>query len=200
MTIKRKTGQVPAGAIDTAEKTSAVKKKPRTILTWREERFVRAYCQNKGNQSNAAIAAGYSLTSAGVTGCKLIKKAHVQVAIQIERARVQGDCGFDLLLAVRILYAQATTGLADFVQVRANPMKVESYKNLGDKEFALESVKESWTEHGRTTEIKTVSAADRRAAINDLIQLLGLNKGSGEDDRGSRVAELLESVGKLLGR
>ena len=46
-------------------------------MTLRQERFAKEYVKNGGNIQQAALAAGYSKTSAAVTGTKMLKNAKV---------------------------------------------------------------------------------------------------------------------------
>lgn len=51
----------------------------------RRKLFIEAYLTNGGNASQAAIAAGYSPHTAGVTGSRLLK--HAEVSAQLEQRR-----------------------------------------------------------------------------------------------------------------
>lgn len=51
----------------------------------RRKLFIEAYLTNGGNASQAAIAAGYSPHTAGVTGSRLLK--HVEVLAQLQQRR-----------------------------------------------------------------------------------------------------------------
>lgn len=55
-------------------------------LSRKHELFVAEYLVST-NATKAAIAAGYAQNSAAVTGCKLLRKANIQAAIEAEKAK-----------------------------------------------------------------------------------------------------------------
>lgn len=72
------------------------KSKSADSLNAKELIFVKEY-QKHGNSSKAAIAAGYAKNSAGVTGCRMLKKAKIANAIskdkkeRCERLEIETD-------------------------------------------------------------------------------------------------------------
>lgn len=162
-------------------------------LTWREERFVEHYVENGGNGTKAYIAAGYSRIGANANASRLIARDIIREAIDHERDRLRTAHSFTRDKAIRILIAMATATVDDFADVLADPDSRESYRGLGDKRYALTSA-ECSLKFGNS-----VKLVDRRAALNDLWEKLGLDKDSSEDDRVSFL-ERFANLGSRLGR
>lgn len=161
----------------TAQATAANQERP---YSWQELRFISEYVEH-GNATLAYLAAypEAKRTSAGVSGTRWLKKARINKGVEAERSRLSQLFKFDREKAIKILLGMATARASDFCRVLKDPEALESYKHLEEKEYAIEATKKSWK---NGNEVKLISGAERRAAINDLWDKLGLGKtGSAKD-------------------
>lgn len=165
-------------------------------LTWREERFVDYYIRNGGNASAAYREAhpGVSTLTSQTEGPKLLGKPRVSDAISLERDRLKNIGRVAREEMIRVLVAMALTTPDEVSPALRTPSQQDAYTGLGDKRYALHVQK---TPEGYFASTPTNS--ERRAAINDLWEKLGLDKDTGEDDRISFL-ERFASMGKRLGR
>lgn len=185
---KRSTGQVPAGGqpLDNPEETP---------LSYKEERFVEFYLQNGHNATRAYLEAyrtGYG--TANVEGPRLLVRPRIAAAIEAERERLRNIGKFSREQAIQILLAIATTTPDRVTSALRAPSQENSYVGLGDARYAIHVQK---TPEGYVA--STPSLGERRAAINDLWEKLGLDKNASESDRVSFL-ERLASMGQRLGR
>ncbi len=200
MSKKRKRGQVPASSVPPAPVAEPNENEPEDKpLTYEEERFVEYYVLKGGNATLAAKEAGYSPVSASVLGCRLLNKVHIQKAIEVERDAQRALLNIEKEDLLKKLAGMACASLDDFSEVFDDPSKKENYRQLGFKRFALSSAKKRVTrnEDGSETtfsEITLISAGERRAAINDLWEKCGFNKGPDSGDRPNPVGSVLERL------
>lgn len=168
---------------------------PTRQLTFQEEEFVRAYVDSRGNGAFAARQARYSMSSARFVARDLLTRAHILEAIEIQKEEVKAIHGFNREQAINIIHGIATAKLSDFDAVFRDPGNQKSYADLGYKIHAIDSVKES--QKDGSIEVKIASASERRAAVNDLWEKLGLGEESGGEDRGSFLDRFLGLSGRL---
>lgn len=185
MAKRKLTGQVSAVA----------ESKPRK-LTWREERFIEKYIK-LGNGTQAALDAGYSAASARSIAAQNLTKRHIIEAVEVHREQMRRIAQFSREEAIAILVGMATARLSDFAPVLRNPEKRSNYVGLGVKEYALESAKKSFK---NGNEIRIVSPSERRAAINDLLKMLGLDKSQDSGSWLDGLDEVFGAIGKIKGR
>lgn len=178
---RKKTGQAPATQAETPSR-----------LSWNEERFVEAFVRT-GCATTAAIESGYGHARARQTGYELRTKSYIKEAIERQQERDRAVLNFRREDALKILIAMVTATLDDFADVLENPEARDSYLGLGDKRYAIKSAKKS-AKFGN--EIQLV---DRKAALDDLWEKLGLDKDTGEDDRQSFLGRFAD-LGQRLGR
>ena len=174
-------------------------------LTWKEERFVEAYVET-GNGAGSVRAARYTTIGAAARNiaCELLAKPHIRAAVEAKKQEYRDMLSFDRNKALRMLAGMAGASLDDFCQVFDDPADPENYCGLGYKRFAIESAKKTTIrqEDGsekETNEIRIISPGERRAAINDLWDKLGLDKGASERDRLTFLERFAE-LGAKLGR
>lgn len=184
---KTTTGRVPA----VSQATEAPKK-----LTYTQERFIDAYIDNGGNATRAYLAArpGVTIRTAAVEGSKYLMNPEILAAIEEERARLKNIVNFSRERAIQILAAMALTTPDRVTTAMRTPYKKSAYAGLGDARYALHVQK---TPEGYNA--STPSHSERRAAINDLWEKLGLDKDASETDRVSFL-ERLAGLGQKLGR
>lgn len=178
------------------DQASASQSPEKKELTWREERFIDYYLKNGGNASAAYREAnpGVTVMTSQTEGSKLLRKPWIFDAIEAERTRLKNLAKFDREDALRLLVALATTTPDEVSTILRSPNQQDSYRGLGDKRFAVHVQK---TPEGYFA--ATPSISERRAAINDLWEKLGLDKDAGESDRESFL-ERFAQLGSRLGR
>lgn len=170
-------------------------------LTWIQSRFIEAYISNGENITQAYLTAspGCTVNTADREGRRLLGNPRIKGAIDGERARLQKLLNFKREDALRILVGQVTARLSDFSEVFKDSGDKESYALLQEKEYALESVKQTYnTEtNTETNELKIISNSERRAALNDLWDKLGLGQGASKGnwfDGLERLADVIREV------
>lgn len=165
-------------------------------LTYREERFIDYYLKNGGNASAAYREAnpGVTVLTSHTEGSKLLRKPCIQVALEAERERLRSFARVTREDVIRMLVTIATTTPDEVARALRSPSQQDSYVGLGDKRYALTVQK---TPDGYFASTPTVS--ERRAALNDLWEKLGLGKDAGEGDRQSFL-ERFAQLGARLGR
>lgn len=161
-------------------------------LDWYETRFVENYITNGGNATQAYIAAGFSRKGANSNASRLLAQTRIQDAIKIDRERHQSLLNFKREDALKILIGIATASLDDFAAVSDDLTDRENYKSLGYKRFALQSAE-------NTKEGVRIKLHDKREALNDLWEKLGLGEGTGSGnwfDGFEQLAELVRGTAK----
>ncbi len=88
-------------------------------MTLRQERFAKEYVKNGGNIQQAALAAGYSKTSAAVTGTKMLKNAKVLAYIGKLQEEIEDINGRDII------------SLAEIQKIRAGIARGEIKDDIG---------------------------------------------------------------------
>jgi phage terminase small subunit len=159
-------------------------------LTWQEERFVEAYIENRGNGTQAGLAAGYGRGGVRQQAAIMLTRPHIVNAIALEQERLRETLRFDREKALKILIGRATASLDDFTAVMLNHTNRESYNGLGCKRFAIKKVKQ--TEHGVEFEL-----FDGMAALNELWEKLGLGKESSASDWSDGLESVLKTIERL---
>lgn len=147
---------------------------PAGELNWQQARFVENYISNGGNASQAYIAAGFSRKGADANSSRMLQHETIKNAIKQERERLQILLNFKREDHVRILHGMATATIDDFAPVADNYTDKESYKDLGHLRYALESVEP-------TKEGTKIKLCDRKAALNELADILGYKVQSNQD-------------------
>ena len=154
--------------------------KSRTVLSWREERFITAYIDNKGNIAQAALAAGYSPSCARQRGRELATKSHIQEAIELRREEISQSLNFTREKWLRILIAQATSNAVDAKNIDTD--KDGKVITSGDIKYGIDC-----------------KPSDRKAALDELRDVLGFNKESSKSnwfDGFDRLAEIISNTKK----
>lgn len=161
-------------------------------LTWKEERFAEEYVRNNGNGTRAYLVAhpGVTIATAGVEAYKYLKKPQIIDAIEAERDRMRTALRFTREDALRILHSIATTTPDQVVSALRIPYDSESYVGLADKRYAIQVQK---SPEGYSASTPTMG--ERRAALNDLWEKLGLGKEAGGRDRTAFVDSILALAG-----
>ena len=175
--------------------TPTVPPPPTTIKqTWSEERFVSEYIRNGGNATDAYYYAnpGSSSTreSARVIGSRMLARVNETGDLERERERLRATVRFAREDALKILVAMATTTPDELSEVLRSPRDREAYVGLGHKKHAIHVQK---TPEGYNA--STASLSERRAAINDLWEKLGLGSEGGGRDRLAFFDGILGLVG-----
>jgi len=88
-------------------------------MTLKQERFAKEYVKNGGNIQQAALAAGYSKTSAAVTGTKMLKNAKVLAYIEKLQKEIEDVNGTDII------------SLAEIQKIRAGIARGEIKDDIG---------------------------------------------------------------------
>jgi hypothetical protein len=88
----------------------------------------------------------------------------------------------------------ATAKISEFADVLRDPRDKESYRNLGDSEWALQSVDHSWESGNK------IKLVDRQAALNELWKKLGYEKGDDSGRERDVSNSVHERVRFLLGK
>ncbi len=185
MKRKRKTAQVAASVSKPEEgKTPSPEEND---LTYKEARFVEEYVSH-GNGALAARNAGYSISTCAQIAHENLSKLYIQMAVERERESQRKLLDFKKEDALKILVGMAGASLDDFTELFEDPSKKENYRKLGYKRFAVSSAKKriSLGEDGEpaiTNEVTIISPGERRAALNELWEKLGLGNTGSEGDR-----------------
>ena len=85
----------------------------------RRKAFVRAYMANGNNATQAAIAAGYSVETAGTQGWRLLKDERVRALIDAENAAIEGRNAITADFVLGRLKAEAMGAESDAARVAA---------------------------------------------------------------------------------
>ncbi len=156
-------------------------------LNWQQTRFVENYISNGGNATVAYIDAGYSRNGAGQSAFKMLESPTIQLAIEQERQRMANLLNFKREDALRLLLGIATASVDDFAPVVKDYKDRENYKELGAKRHAIKSVEK--TKFGTK-----ITLHDKREAINDLWDKLGLGETGSKGNWFDGLDELMQLV------
>ena len=96
-------------------------------LTHREQRFVHALIKLDGNQTQAALQAGYAKSGASTEGYRLLKKAHVANAVEEHRKLLAQASLLDGNDVIAGLLREAT----DFSDKSSSAARVSAWTQLG---------------------------------------------------------------------
>ena len=164
--------------MEVAKKTPKRRKKKQ--LTPKEELFCQALVKC-GNQTRAAITAGYAVASADVTGSKLLRKASVKRRVAELRSEVKKRNDLDTDEIVRRLNAIASVKQGDIGTFENGKLV---YRDLDEwSEEAKECVWLSQDQKGvgkgedfRILTTTTAAKSDKLGALRELATITGLNK------------------------
>lgn len=95
-----------------------------TDLTPKQERFVNEYIRTL-NVTQSAITAGYSPKTAHVTGCRLLKKKHINDYIQEQKKKVIDE---SVLSANELLHLLTNSAIGDETETKEVVVKRGEYK------------------------------------------------------------------------
>ena len=95
-----------------------------TNLTPKQERFVNEYIRTL-NVTQSAITAGYSPKTAHVTGCRLLKKKHINDYIQEQKKKVIDE---SVLSANELLHLLTNSAIGDETETKEVVVKRGEYK------------------------------------------------------------------------
>lgn len=170
-------------------------------LTYKEARFVEEYVSH-GNGALAARNAGYSVLSCKEIACENLTKVHIKAAVERERESQRKLLDFKKEDALKILAGMAGASLDDFTELFNDPANKENYSKLGYKRFAVASAKKRITlgedgEPAITNEVNIISPGERRAALNDLWDRLGLG-ASDPGNRGDAERTILQKLRAVI--
>lgn len=138
-------------------------------LTAKQQRFCDEYLIDL-NATQAAIRAGYSVTSARDIGCENLTKPNIQEAIGKAMAERSKRTGINQDRVVLELAKMAFVNISDFVDLETGQVKEGASK---DDLACIQSVKIKPTEFGDEREIKMY---DKHRALDKLGQHLGMWK------------------------
>ncbi|MCE5013276.1 terminase small subunit [Staphylococcus warneri] len=93
-------------------------------LTPKQERFVNEYIRTL-NVTQSAITAGYSPKTAHVTGCRLLKKKHINDYIQEQKKKVIDE---SVLSANELLHLLTNSAVGDETETKEVIVKRGEYK------------------------------------------------------------------------
>ena len=161
-------------------------------LNWHQIRFVRNYVHNGGKAGLAYFDAYGNSKTGSEAASRLLKDVRIQERIKLEQERLHNALDFKKEDALRMLVGMAKATIDDFTPILKKYKDRESYKDLGDKVYAIKSVKN--TDYGVAVEL-----VDRLAIINELWDKLGLGEGVGKAnwfDGFDQLAELVRGTKK----
>lgn len=149
-------------------------------LTPRQERFVEEYVANGGNATQAAIAAGYSASTAKQQGSRLLTNADVADAIEAGRAQLTAKAEITAERWLEEVAALAFGSLADVVEwddegVRLKPsgdLTAEEKAALTALEFTVDELE---LEDGHV--IRKIKAKAKQHSKVRALELLGDHLG-----------------------
>jgi phage terminase small subunit len=188
MAKRIKTGQEPAGEAPSSE----------IELSWEHEKFVDTYVSNGGNATaayqRAYPRAGYG--TARTEGARLLAKPHIVDAVEAERSRLANLAQVSRERIIVRLAAQAFADTDDLLEIFKSPLDKNSYRGMKELKAAV-----SITKNDKIgTEVRTITPAEQRAALNDLWEKLGLDKGIDKKDRAAFLERLLGAVDRKARR
>jgi len=151
-------------------------------LTAKEEKFCQEYVK-KLDKAKAAVAAGYSKSSARYIGYENYTKPHIKARISEIREEIKERLGIDENSVLVELQALAFWNIKDFVQNDNSLKDLSKIAKAKAKPISGIKVKEVTTTIGDviTKEVTTeLKLTDKRAALNDLGKHLGIFKEDNE--------------------
>ena len=169
---------IPAG---TAPKDGAMD------LTEKQKAFADAYLVDF-NASAAAKRAGYSLRSAHVQGCNLLKKPKVQKYLQEQREKAHNAAIMTLEEAMERLSRLARRDVSDYVDAGGH------FDTQGKDTYAISGMDRVLDKDGDC--ILKVRMADPHRAIEQLAKLKGWNAPERHEHTITSFVDLLRSVEK----
>lgn len=159
--------------------------------------FVEAYLANNGNASQAAIAAGYSAKTCGVTGAKMLKDPRVKLILEQRTAAV-----FDNLKITteRILLERARLAFFDprkLFDKDGKPIQIHELDDDTAAALAGLDVMEEYAGSGEERVFigytKKYKLADKNASLTSLEKQRGMYKADNEQKK-DPITELLQMV------
>lgn len=157
--------------------------------TIKENLFVAEYMIHS-NATKAALAMGASEASAGQTGFRMLKKAHIQAAIERGNRRALAKAEITKEMIVSELAKIAFSSIGAFIDVSTGEAVIDLAHVNGDELAAMQEItvdvlsEETKDDEGETRKIKSqvkrtkFKLYDKRAALNDLARMEGLFKDS----------------------
>jgi phage terminase small subunit len=145
----------------------------RGVLKDRQLKFVEEYLVDL-NATQAAIRAGYAAQSAGQYGHDLLRKPHVQAAIEAEQKKLTQESG---VTHRKLIEEAARLAFSDIRKVFTKDGALVAIHELDDATAAaISSVKVVTTGRGEEVEyVREIRLWDKNSAIEKLIKHLGLN-------------------------
>lgn len=148
------------------------------LLNPRQEVFVREYLTDL-NATRAAIAAGYKPTAAKVTGCRMLTRGNVAVAIEKQRQERLAKLG---IRADRVLEELARLGFSnmlDYIQVENGDAyidlsKLDRQTAAAIQELTVDEYTEGRGEQAREVKRTKFKLSDKRGSLELLGKHLGL--------------------------
>ena len=146
-------------------------------LTLKEQAFVEVYIANKGNGTQAAIAAGYSARSAYTLASRLLKKVEVKSAIERKTAKVLARYDVTPDKIVRELAKIGFSNVDDFIAKQDDGSVIIDLSTATPEQLAaLTSIELDQYTDGRGANARGVKRvrfklADKRQALMDLAKL-----------------------------
>lgn len=149
--------------------------KKSTKLTPKQQTFVAEYVANKGNATQAAIAAGHPKKTARSIGAENLTKPHIMQAIQKQMAKHLDKADITAERVIEELGRLAFSNIEDFTSIDANGQPHLDLSNATrDQMAAIQEVSEAGEKTG--AKIKTAS---KQAALNTLASHFGLLQDQG---------------------
>jgi hypothetical protein len=159
-------------------------------LNIRQELFCEEYVDNGGNATDAyAKVYGCARSSAEVMGCRLLSKASVQAHVRYLRDQTLRATHIKREDILKALAAQVLIDPLEVIAVVNRPLDKKSYRKLGYKRKALQLVLGP-----KGVELSMPSAADRRAAANELWEKLGLGQAGSSGNWFDGLGRISERV------
>lgn len=173
-----------AKAAKPAAKKTAAKGKPaqkagntQEDAEHRRKLFVEAYLTNGGNASQAAVAAGFSVKTAGAAGSRLLKHVEVLTLIQQRRKVVIEKMELTTERTLREIARLAYVDPRKFFHADGRPKEITELDDDTAAALAGMEVTEEWSGTGadrvQTGVTKKYKLADKNAALEKAMKHLG---------------------------
>jgi phage terminase small subunit len=146
-------------------------------LTLKEQAFVEVYIANKGNGTQAAIAAGYSERSAHTLASRLLRKVEIKAAIERKTAKAFARYDVTPDKIVRELAKIGFSNVDDFIAKQEDGSVIIDLSTATPEQLAaLTSIELDQYTDGRGANARGVKRvrfklADKRQALMDLAKL-----------------------------
>jgi phage terminase small subunit len=146
-------------------------------LTLKEQAFVEVYIANKGNGTQAAIAAGYSERSAHTLASRLLRKVEIKAAIERKTAKAFARYDVTPDKIVRELAKIGFSNVDDFIAKQEDGSVIIDLSTATAEQLAaLTSIELDQYTDGRGANARGVKRvrfklADKRQALMDLAKL-----------------------------